>query len=378
MIEIILTVVFLLLLLNYVYFLLNILRGLDKLSENNSRSNPKEFVSVIIPFRNESENILNCLKSLSTQEYPVDKFEVIYVNDSSTDGSLEKLLKADKPENISVISVPEHSLSKAYKKRAVSYGIDNSRGEIIVTTDADCIQNPKWLSSLLSQFTEDTALISGAVKFEPSKSIFGQVQVLEFAGLILAGAGLIGSGKPTICNGANLSFRKSVFHELGGYSDQMHLSSGDDELLMQKIASETKYKVKFCWDKNAVVTTNPNKDLRGFIHQRKRWASKGLFYQNKKLVLLLAMIYLFYLSIPLQIIFSFFISKFFLLTVITFLLTKFSLEYRVISKGKDLLFDGAVLRYFLIVELFQIIYIIVIGVLGAYGNIIWKERVLER
>lgn len=378
MIEIILTVVFLLLLLNYVYFLLNILRGLNKLSENNSHSIPEEFVSVIIPFRNESENILNSLRSLSSQEYPMDKFEVIYVNDSSTDGSLEKLSKADKPANISVISVPKHPLSKAFKKRAVSYGIDNSRGEIIVTTDADCVQNSKWLSSLLSQFTEDTGLISGAVKFEPAKSIFGQLQVLEFAGLILAGAGLIGSGEPTICNGANLSFRKSVFLELGGYSDQMHLSSGEDELLMQKIASQTKYKVKFCWDENAVVTTHPNKDLKGFIHQRKRWASKGLFYESKKLVLLLAMIYLFYLSIPLQIIFSFFISPFFLLTAITFLLTKFFLEYRIISKGKDMLFDGEVLRYFLIVELFQIIYIIVIGVLGAFGNIIWKERVLER
>ncbi len=378
MIEIILTVVFLPLLLNYVYFLLNILWGLNRLSENKSHSITPEFVSVIIPFRNESENILNSLNSLSSQEYPKDKFEVIYVNDSSTDDSLEKLLNANKPGNVSVISVPEHSLSKAFKKRAISYGIDNSRGEIIVTTDADCVQNPKWLSSLLSQFTKDTGFISGAVKFDYSKNIFKQVQALEFAGLILAGAGLIGSGKPTICNGANLAFRKSVFRELGGYSDQMHLSSGEDEILMQKIASETKYKVKFCWDKNAVVTTNPNKDLKGFIHQRKRWASKGLFYENKKLVLLLAMIYLFYLSIPLQIIFGFFISKIFLLTVVAFLLTKFFFEYRIISKGRELLFDGAILRYFLIAEFFQIIYIIVIGVLGAFGNLIWKERVLER
>ncbi len=365
-------------LLNYLLFLIGIIKGLKNLSTIKTEKIPDEFISVIIPFRNESEAILKSLTSIVSQDYPLEKYEVIYVNDSSTDDSLEKLENTFKPQNIKVISLNDLSLNKAYKKKAVSCGIEQARGEIVVTTDADCVHDPNWLTKLLSGFDDSTGFISGPVSFIPRENLFSKIQSLEFAGLVLSGAGLIGIGKPTICNGANLAFRKSVYNKLGGYQDQLHLSSGEDELLMQKIASETDFFVKFCWKKQTVVFTQPNISLNDFFQQRKRWASKGLFYKNNSLIIRLILIYLFYLSLILQIILSIFVSHIFIFCLIVCLISKFLLEYVIITKGIDFLFNRRLLKYFLFSEIFQIIYITIAGIVGIFGKFKWKERKLNR
>ena len=287
---------FLLFLLHYLFFLQRILRGLNNLTLTANEKLPHEFVSIIIPFRNEKENILASLKSIESQFYPEEKFEVIYVDDFSEDNSLDLLRNNIKKNNIRVLSVPNDFSTNAHKKRAVRYGIENAKGNIIVTTDADCVHDEEWLKSLLQSFDSVTGFVSGPVEFETDNGLFSEFQKLEFAGLVLCGAGLIGSGHPTICNAANIAYRKKVYDEVGGFKDQMNLSSGDDELLMQKIAKDSDFKVKFCIDKKAIVKTAANKTIGDFYQQRKRWASKGLFYSDKSLVLKLIFIYLFMLD----------------------------------------------------------------------------------
>ena len=166
---------------------------------------------------------------------------------------------------------------------------------------------------MTNYFDKETAFVSGPVEFESDGSLFHELQKLEFSSLILVGAGLIGIGKPIICNAANLGFRKSVFNEVGGYEDNLNLSSGDDEFLMQKIARETNYKVKFCFEKEAKSFTKPNNSISEFYQQRKRWASKGFHYKDYGIVLKLILIFLFYLSLPAQIILGLFLSKLYLL-----------------------------------------------------------------
>jgi cellulose synthase/poly-beta-1,6-N-acetylglucosamine synthase-like glycosyltransferase len=378
MIEILLFLILAFLLLNYIYFLSEIVSGLKKLSKDDRINIPDEFISVIIPFRNESDNILISLNSLSSQNYPQEKFEVIYVNDSSTDDSYEKILNSVKPNNFKVISLPNISIDKAFKKKAVSFGIEHAHGEIIVTTDADCTHNKNWLAKLLSGFDNKTGFVSGPVSFIERPGLFSKIQSLEFAGLVLSGAGLIGAGKPTICNGANLAFRKSVYNELHGYHDQMHLSSGEDELLMQKIAAETDYSVKFCWNREAVVFTYPNENTHDFFQQRKRWASKGLFYKNKFLIVRLVLIFCFYLGIIGQIFLTIFFSKLFFFSLLLSLISKFFMEYKIVSKGIDFLFKRDLMKCFLISEIFQIIYLTIAGISGLFGNLKWKERRLDR
>jgi poly-beta-1,6-N-acetyl-D-glucosamine synthase len=370
-----LVIIVLFLFLFYFSFLVRIYSGLSKLNKMDN-SIPDEFISVIIPFRNEEDNILNSLRSIIDQDYPEHKYEVIYVNDSSEDNSLSILSQNISSENIRVLNLNNYNNSPSSKKAAVLHGIEHSRGDIIVTTDADCIHNKRWLSLLLKYFTPDTAMVSGGVKFYPLNRFFDKVQALEFASLIISGAGLTGAGTPMICNGANLAYRKKVFYDLNGFKDNQQLASGDDEFLMQKISRETDHKIIFCIEKDAVVSTNPNSAFSSFFNQRRRWGSKGLFY-NAKVMLQLLLIFLFYISLPLQLVMSFF-SAIFLITFLTVFSLKMLSEYIVLKKGLNLIFDKSLLKYFLITELLHIPYIIIMPLAGTFGGFIWKNRKIKR
>lgn len=378
MIEIILIAVIVILLFHYLLFLLKIFYGLGKLKHNSQDRILEEFVSIIIPFRNEEKNLLNIYYNLTSQNYPQEKFEIIFVNDSSSDNSLQLLENLPKKENVFIYSVPKDYSVNAHKKKAIRFGIEKSKGEIIITTDADCIHSKDWLISLVKFMDAKTGFVSGPVEFSADPNLFSRVQRLEFASLVITGAGLIGSKNPIICNAANIAYRKKVFEIVGGFTYQMSLSSGDDELLMQKIHRDTDFQIKFALDKKAIVATEANPTLKDFYHQRKRWASKGLFYGDSFLLIKLVLIFLFYLSLLTQPILGLFIStKFFLTFIFSFLIKLFA-EYLVLKRGTSLLFDSKILKPFLIAELLQVPYILVSGFMGMFGNLIWKGRKIKR
>jgi len=378
MLNIFLVSIFILLFIYYSIFLIGILKGLNKEVPAGSEFHTEEFISVIIPFRNESSNILASLNSLENQTYPKEKYEVIYVNDSSDDDCVQKILNAEKSSNIKVISVPDDFSKNAHKKRAIRFGISNSKGKIILTTDADCVHHKNWLKQMTYCFDDETGFVSGPVEFIEEVSFFEKLQKLEFSGLVLTGAGLIGINKPTICNAANIAYKKAAYEMVQGFSDQLNLSSGDDELLMQKIWASKKFKVKFCWNKEAVVKTKGNDSIEKFYHQRKRWASKGLFYSNKLLIVKLILIFLFYISLPIQLILALFLSQIFLTSFFIFLILKSFIEYFILKHGINLIISEKILRYIPIAEIFQIPYIIIAGITGAFGNYNWKERKIKR
>ncbi|MHB8580846.1 MAG: glycosyltransferase family 2 protein, partial [Ignavibacteriaceae bacterium] len=294
------------------------------------------------------------------------------------DDSLQKLLSAEKSSNIKVISVPNDFLNYAHKKRAIRFGISNSNGNIIMTTDSDCIHNKNWLQQMVACFDNETGFVSGPVEFIEEKTLFEKLQKLEFSGLVLTGAGLIGINKPVICNAANIAYRRDAFESVNGFNDQLNLSSGDDELLMQKIWSNGKFKVRFCWNREAIVLTKGNDSLQKFYYQRKRWASKGFFYADKFLIIKLILIFLFYLSLIAQIILSIYLSPVFLLSFTISFIIKIFLEYLILKKGLNFILSKNVLRYLPLAELFQIPYIIIAGAAGTFGNYIWKDRRIKR
>jgi len=344
----------------------------------NSTQNKNSYISIIIPFRNESVAILDNLESLIQQNYPIDKFEVIYVNDHSTDDTLVKLNNAINAKNIFVYSVDESALIKAHKKRAIELGIKKAKGDIIFFTDADTVCNPEWIKSMISCFDDITAFVAGPVQFSNSKTFFEKIQQLEFAGLILSSAGLIGANKPMICSSANLGFRKNVFIEVGGYDNLMNLSSGDDELLMQKIAHDTEYKIRFCFDKAALVSTTANKSFAEFAQQRKRWASKGLFYKNKFITIQLLLIFLFYLGLIIQLVMGLTINNYFILSFLLSFIIKMGIEFTVLKKGIGILINEIKLKIFFAAEFIHIPYILYSSIAGAFGKFTWKERELKR
>ena len=374
----VLSFIFLGLLVFYFLFIRKIRVGLTSLGYYQTQSQLDEFISIIIPFRNESEKILANLKSVEAQNYPTDKYEVIYIDDFSEDDSFEKLTNGITNENVSLYSMSESKLEKAHKKQAIEFGISKAKGSIILFTDADCTNSSKWISTMVAGFEDNTALISGPVAFAESDALFGKLQALEFSGLILSGAGLISNKTPMIASSANLAFRKSIFHEVGGYKDLMNLSSGDDELLMQKIAYKTNYDVKFCFDKDALVITDPNKSVGEFNQQRKRWASKGLFYENKIIIIQLIFIFLFFIGLLVQLFLGSFLDSRFLIILGGSLFVKMLVEYSVLEKGVGVLIEKISFPLFILAEILHIPYIIYSAISGALGNFTWKDRELKR
>jgi cellulose synthase/poly-beta-1,6-N-acetylglucosamine synthase-like glycosyltransferase len=351
------------------------------------------FVSVIVPARDEAAAIGLCLDSVFAGDYPADRFEVIVVDDLSRDATpavvrrkMERLNRVavlagfedDEPEQrLRLVQISdEEDRARAHKKRAIERGIAEARGEIICTTDADCLVPTGWLRALVARFDDETALVSGPVLY-PTGGAAANVEALEFLGLVAVGAGAIGAGRPNLCNGANVAYRKDVFESLGGFSGIDHLTSGDDELLMQKIAYTTGWGVRFCADRAAAVLTEAPATPRAFFEQRRRWASKGAHYPHPALVALVAAIYAFYVALL-----GGLVALPFVPALAGPLAAGFALkvvpEVALLGPACRHFGRGRLMAYFLPAQFLQLPYVVVIGAAGALGGYEWKGRRIER
>ncbi|MGZ4049206.1 MAG: glycosyltransferase, partial [Bacteroidia bacterium] len=207
-----------------------------KMKGTKLNNNDLVFVSIVIAARNEEKNIINCLDSIIKQSYNANKFEIIIIDDASAD--LTNKLVSDYSErhpNIKLISLREDGKNVG-KKFAIRKGIEKAKGELIVTTDADCSMGENWLRSVVSFYSGTNAkMIVSPVCFQNEKSIFEKMQSLEFIALIACGGSSLYYNKAIMCNGANLAYPKEVFMEMNGFDDIDEKASGDDVLLMYKI-----------------------------------------------------------------------------------------------------------------------------------------------
>ncbi len=329
-------------------------------------------VTVIVPARNESANIAACVTAILSQNYPADRLELIVVNDHSEDDTVAVAREAAHSfPNFKVIDLQSQTGS-AYKKAAVARGIAEARGEIIVTTDADCHMGGQWLRAMVAQFDDDTAMVSGPVCLE-SDTVFGKFQALEFMGLIAVGAAGIAAEQPTMCNGANLAYRKTVFLEVGGFAGIDHIASGDDELLMHKIAALGKYKIRFAKLLEAVVRTQAQETWADFKRQRIRWVSKSTHYKRSGITAVLVLSYLAMLGFPLMAVAGIWDTRIWALLGIHLLL-KIVAEFAVLYPAA-VFFDKLRLLIWLPLEqIAHIAYVLWVGIAGNRKSYEWKGR----
>jgi len=272
---------------------------------------PKIFISVLIPARNEAENIGPCLRSILEGNYPHNLLEIIVPDDFSEDRTAEIVnqlseslipKKSGSESSISCIhladNLPPESRFTPNKKKAIEIGVSKAKGEIIVTTDADCLVQKDWLLLIAAAFENpQTQMVCGPVAFHQEINLLQRFQSLDFLGLM----GITGAGAKLgwhyMANGANLAFRKQVFETVNGYAGNEHLASGDDMFLVQKVARHWPGSVLFLKSREATVQTEAVSDWRTFWHQRLRWGTKNAAIPSWPLRFSLLTVFLFCWSI---------------------------------------------------------------------------------
>jgi len=361
----------------YLFVVLAFIRGWHKLVyyvPKNKVLTTK--VSVLIAARNEAENIAKTIEDLIAQRYDKELTELVFIDDHSTDDTAE-IIRSYASSGVKLIQLNEDQPLNSYKKKAIQTAIAAASGTLIVTTDADCRIGPEWLSTIVSFYEDHNyKMISSPVTYFEENSFFERAQTLEFLYLIGLGASTIGNKKPSTCNGANLAYERDAFYEVGGFKGIDDLASGDDELLLHKMAARFENGIGFLKNEAAVVYTHPKATLKEFIQQRKRWASKSTRYKNRSIIVLGVCIWLFNLSILVNLgvgVFSGFYFKLALVQLLAKMLVEFIFLYDVTSfaKRKNLLVMLPILN------LMHILYIVYIGIAGNSGKYNWKDRMVK-
>jgi cellulose synthase/poly-beta-1,6-N-acetylglucosamine synthase-like glycosyltransferase len=333
-------------------------------------------ISIIIPARNEEENIYGCLESVISQTYPKNLFEVIVVDDFSTDNTPE-IVNSYAKKNVTLISLKDFINEveiNSYKKKAIEIAISKAKGDLIVTTDADCIVPNLWLQTIALFYEKHyPAFISAPVSYYGENNFLQIFQSLDFMTLQGITGASVYKKFHSMCNGANLAYEKKAFLEVGGFAGIDNIASGDDMLLMHKVFEYFPERVLFLKSPDAIVQTKPAETLKEFLNQRIRWASKADRYTDKKITAVLSLVYLFNIWIFFFGILSIFYPSVFL-WFLGVLIAKTIVELFFIYPVAMFFKKEKLLWWFPLAQPFHILYTIVAGGLGKFGSYKWKER----
>ena len=363
---------------NAVYSALNLqlIRGLANLAKRQVRPvGPLPSVSILIAARNEELRIRKCLECLNVQDYPPEKLQIIVVDDRSDDGTAAILAEyaARLPGRFRFLSLTETAPGFSPKKFALSQGLQIATGEIIVTTDADCIMAPAWISSLVAEFTPDTGLVSGLTTYyEVSNGTWQGVQALEFFSYAVVAAALIGLRFPVNGNANNLAYRREVFDAVAGFSSHGGIVSGDDDFLIQSIHRQGRWKIRYAVTPESQVRTEPPLSVGQFWEQRKRWASKCSLYQPKQTIFL-SVIFSYYAVIPICIAAGLFQHRWLLPGIASWCI-KTGTDWLVMRRAAGVFGKKELLRWFIPTSLLHIPLIIAAVVAGSFGEFTWKGQ----
>ncbi len=238
------------------------------------KENQLPTATVVVAARNEEDKILECISSLDKLEYPEGKLEIILVNDHSTDKTGEIISNfIDNKPKFKMI-VPQQAIgSLKGKTNALANALRIASGEIILTTDADCIVNPKWVKTLCSYYTGNVAFVGGFTTQE-DRNAFEGMQAIDFLNLLTVASGALNLGQPLAAIGNNMSYKKSVYQEVGGY-EGIPFSITEDFNLLRSIHDLKKYKCIYPVEKDSVITSKACPDFKSLYWQKKRWGVGG-------------------------------------------------------------------------------------------------------
>lgn len=357
----------------YVTLISRILTGWEDSPDWKTPTNfkPKTKVSIIIAARNEEYNIVNCLKSIESNNYLKSLFEVILVDDSSSDNTAEKA-RSIKNDNLRILT----SNKNIGKKAAITLGIEKAKGELIIVTDADSTVPPKWIETIVSYYEKSGArVIAGTIQYYIDKSLIQRFQYMDSINNMAVTANGINRKAYYMANGANLAYEKSLFNELGGFSNEDEIASGDDMYMIQSAAKLDPNSVRFLKSKDAIVYTQAESSISDLMNQRKRWATKTKNYTDKRVIKIQGFVFFFILLLLTNLVFTFWGSGLSLFTALFALFIKLSIDYLYLSKLQKYFKSKDALKSFFPASILFLVYILIAGwwalVPSEYN---WKGR----
>ncbi len=370
MFWLVITIVFLLLYASLIFFYWREWKKLPCYLLSNGTD--KTFISVIVPARNEEKNIASLLTALSKQSYSKDFFEVLVVDDFSTDATAN-IVRDFTTTNIFLLQ-PDTASEFSSKKRSIEAGIQKAKGKLIVTTDADCIPEKNWLATINDFYVQNgAAFIAAPVKFSHNSSLLQLFQSLDFLTLQGITAASVSANFHTMCNGANLAYQKQAFINVNGFEGIDKVATGDDMLLMYKIWKQQPQKVFYLKNKEAIVTTQPMLTWKDFLMQRKRWASKTLVYDDYRIIAVLAFVYLFnclFIALAIASLFD----SFFWWYGLGFWIIKTVIELPFVYSVADFFGEKKMVKFLFFFQPLHIFYTVLIGFISQFGKYEWKGR----
>ncbi|HOP49808.1 MAG TPA: glycosyltransferase [Ignavibacteriales bacterium] len=323
-------------------------------------------VSVIVAARNEEANIKDCLIALNEQVYPDDKLEIILVDDKSTDRTKEIIEDfINGKSKFKCITTTEEIGSLKGKTNALANGIKISKGEIIITTDADCMPPKYWAKSMASYFVDNVGVVAGFTTQE-SYNAFTGMQALDFCFLQSIASGVMNLGKPITCIGNNMAFTRKAYDRVGGF-ENLEFSITEDFKLLQSIVQTGEFTAIYPLDKEALNVSKACKDWKTLYWQKKRWGVGGLQAPIED-----------YLLMAIGFINSLFIilSPFFMSTnVLLLIFTKILIDYIYLRQLLKRWEIEEKMKYFWAFEIYYIVYVILLPIVVFLSRkVIWKDR----
>jgi len=357
----------------YIILIISLIIGFDKIPYFSATETATKLkFTIIIPFRNEAENISALANSLKQLNYPKNSFEIIFVNDGSTDNSVP-LLTEFIINNFNWKVIDNIRKSNSPKKDAITIAIQQAKYTWIITTDADCIVPNEWLNSFSSFINKNDKIkmIAAPVSYKANNTFLDQFQLMDFISLIGTTIGSFGLNKPFMCNGANLCYSKQAFLNVNGFQGNDNISSGDDVFLLEKISTKYPNQVKYIKTTNALVITKPESNFKGLINQRIRWASKTSKTKSLLSKFVGVLVLLMNITIFWSLLFGlWFIHSKFLISII--LILKLIFDYVLINKTYQFVHQKLnILNYFKS-SLVYPFFIVFIVVKSTFTKVSWK------
>ncbi len=350
-------------------------------------------VTIIIPARNEAQNISYCLNAIKKQNYAASLLQVIVVDDFSTDATAT-IVQSFAPM-VQLLQLKKFITEKetnSFKKKAIDIAIQHATCELIICTDADCIMTENWVSNIVSYYEKTNAqFIAAPVCLTPNLSpkekgatfatqktnrkwkVVELFQTLDFTTLQGITAASVFKNFYTMCNGANLAYTKKAFIQVKGFEGIDNIASGDDMLLMHKIKEQFPNQVMYLKSKNAIVQSLTVPTWKAFFTQRIRWSSKASHYDDKNILFSLMLVYFLNVATLLLIISLLFTTQY-LTWVVMFIAVKAIMEYWFLQPVLHFFGLQFLKKWFIPFIPIHLIYIIVAGFFGKFGKSNWKGR----